>query len=190
MNAPSRAPSCVPVIFGPHITPHCPAAPWWDPSAMTPLRLGWWIAAALALAWLYAGTGTFIRNRWEITCGRPQVVRRWYGSGALVRLRHGYGSAAASVFRVIRWDDEDTEVPWLLVVLYSGTSWRLPEEDTEEPEPSWRCVTDFAPEAVRRFRPHLIRCTMGGRVVLVPWLVKYLPPPRTVRVPQDVSEAA
>jgi len=169
-----NTPSCVPVIFGPHITPHCPADPWWH---VTAVRLGWWIVVLIVAAAILSAISEWIRDRWEITCGRPRIARRWYGTHALVRLRHGYGSAASNVFRVISWADEDSPVPWLLVVLYSGTSWRLSEEDTEEPEPFWRCVTDFAPEAVRRFRPHLIRCTMGGRVVRMPWLVKYLPLP-------------
>jgi len=139
------APSCVPVVFGPGITPHCPAAPWWDIAAMNPARLGWWILAAVALAWLIASTDMFIRNRWEIARGR--VARRWYCAGCHVRNRD---SARPERYVVRDWHGETTNVPWLLVE-------ELWDVEGADPLAFWAPVTSFASVSVRRFRPRMTR---------------------------------
>lgn len=131
---------------------------------ITPANLGWGIAAFLIAGYVLGSVQSWAGDRWEFT-GRRLPVRRWYGTGARVCL----GSNANQVFRVISWSDEGTEVPWLLVVLHSGTSWYI--DEPREPQPRWMPVTSFAPGRVRRFRPHLER--VGG--VRVPWLTAYLP---------------
>lgn len=129
-------------------------------NSVTPANLGWWILAFLATGTVLNAVQEWIRDRWELTpdaSWRRPLMRRWYGTHAHVRLRNGIGAARHNIFRVIAWDDEDTELPWLLVVLHNGTSWRLSEDDTGEPEPFWGRVTDFAPYTVRHVRPHILR---------------------------------
>jgi hypothetical protein len=42
--------NCTPVIFGPHVTPHCPASSWWTPWHIAFVIAAAWAVAALAVA--------------------------------------------------------------------------------------------------------------------------------------------
>lgn len=145
--------------------------------------LGW---AILALAFIGAGevlgaVQSWISDRWEITRRRP--VRRWYGTRSQVVMRSAAGDDDPGRYVVLARDDENSAVPWLKVhKLDPGylTYW------DEDAEPFWAPVTDFAPYAVRRFRPGV---TLIGRVP-VPHLAEYPPLPHSVRVPEDVPDAA
>jgi hypothetical protein len=173
--------SCQPVIFGPHITPHCPAVPWWH---VTAVRLGWWIVALVIAAVILSAISEWIRDRWEITCGH-RVTRRWYGTGSRVRIRDVNGEPGPARYAVLGSDDEHTSVPWLLLLGDTPPSFKDDDGSVtvldEDPEAFWVPATECLPDSVRRFRPHLIRCVLAGRVVLVPWLVKYLPLPAVTR---------
>jgi hypothetical protein len=126
---------------------------WW---------LGWLIAAALIASWLSATFAGWFRDQYEFTACRYarripglRVTRRWYGTRAHVWLRLCAGGGDQVRYRVIRWDDESTGTPWLLVRALDDHidcgSFQVPVGD----EPFWAPVTDFAPLAVRRFRPVL-----------------------------------
>lgn len=175
-------PSCVPVIFGPHITPHCPAVPWWH---VTAVRLGWWIVALIAAAMIISAISEFIRDRWKIGCDR-RISRRWYGTHAHVTLAAEAGSGDPERYVVLDWDAGDAGVPSLKVRKLTPESLTLPDEDSEA---FWAPVTCFAPYTVRRFRPHFERF---GRV-FIPWLTLYLPLPFPAgfdhRTPAEVNTA-
>jgi hypothetical protein len=64
-------PSCTPLIFGPHITPHCPAPSWWTGPHIA------LIAAAVTLGALLLGTAALRRR----CCGGNAI---WF-DGDLVR---------------------------------------------------------------------------------------------------------
>lgn len=128
----------------------------------------------------------WFNSQYEVTRSgrfRRRVTRRWYGTHAHVRLRNGGAGTKLNVFRVIGWDDE-TPVPWLLVVLHNGTCWSESGED--EPQPFYAPVTHFAPYTVRRLRPHILR----SEDYTFPRLFDYRPLRQPVRVPQDVSKVA
>lgn len=166
--------TCQPVIFGPHITPHCPADPWWH---VTAVRLGWWIVALIIAATILSMVSEWIRDRWEITCGH-RITRRWYGTHARVCLRTEAADWGPARYVVIGWDNEHTGIPWLLVHKADPEHPAYLDEDAGA---FYASATDFVPDSVRRFRPHLIRCALVGRVVFMPWLVKYLPLPAATR---------
>lgn len=170
--------SCQPVIFGPHITPHCPAVPWWH---VTAVRLGWWIVALIVTAVILSAISEWIRDRWEIGCGH-RITRRWYGTHARVCLRAEAADWGPARYTVIGWDSEHTGIPWLLVHKLNPADLRYWAEDAEA---FYALATDFVPDSVRRFRPHWIRCVVAGRVVMLPWLVKWLPLP--VHLPEGVA---
>jgi hypothetical protein len=132
-----------PAIF----SPYQPAAPWWNPGHATLAGFGWSLAVGLAagiITWL---AWSWLSDRYEVTCPR-RVTRRWYGKHAEVRLRFDAPPHPdrPGVFSVLDWDDEHTDVPWLLAQNTDGTF---------GVEAFWAPVTDFVPHAVRRFRPHL-----------------------------------
>jgi hypothetical protein len=166
--------NCSPVIFGPHITPHCPAAPWWSLSHVTSADLGWYIVAFLIAGAVASAVQEWIRDRWEITRGRPRIARRWYGPHAHVTLAAEAEADDPELYVVLDWDAEDAGVPSLKVHKLNPEYLTRWDEDAEA---FWAPVTCFAPYTVRRFRPHLIRCVLLGRAVLIPWLTLYLPLP-------------
>lgn len=182
-----NSPSCVPVTFAPHITPHCPAAPWWSLSHITPANLGWYVVAFLVAGTILGWLSDWSRDRWEISRNiraRFRPSRRWYGTHAQVRLRAEADDDDAPRYVVLNWGlGERTRIPWLQVHRLNPEYLTYWDEDAE---PFWAPVTVFAPYAVRRFRPGV---TVIGRIP-VPWLWRYPPLPYPVRVPQDASEAA
>jgi hypothetical protein len=109
-------------------------------STETPLWVYLSIVALVAVTTWSAG---WIKDHCEFIGRRP--VRRWYGTGARVTLRRDAGPRAPDRYAVIAWSDEATAVPWLLV---------SPVDD-EDSEAFWAAVTDFSPDAIRRFRPYL-----------------------------------
>jgi len=135
--------------------------------------LGWIIAAGLIGIWVLGLVSDWLGGQYEITRRGPwfRVTRRWYGPRAHVYLRSAprrrafrcpeTGAEQPERFRVLRWDKESTAVPWLLAQSF----------DDDGADAFWAPVTDFAPCAVLRFRPHLEHL---GRVAF-PWPVRYLP---------------
>lgn len=173
-------PSCAPVIFGPHITPHCPAAPWWH---VTAVRLGWWIVALIVAAVVISWISERIRDCWEDTCDRPGLTRRWYGSHSRVFLRAEAANWGPARYTVIKWNAEHTDLPWLLVRKLNPADLRYWDEDAE---PFWAPMTDFAPDMVRRIRPHALR-TEHHRF---PELFDYRPLRQRPAYPGEVRDAA
>lgn len=147
--------------------------------------LGWSI---LALAIIGAGAvlaavQSWAGDRWEFTCGRPWIARRWYGTRSQVVMRSHADDDDPDRYVVLAWDSENSAAPWLKVHKLNPEFITYWDEDAE---PFWAPVTDFAPYAVRRFRPG-VKFTGG---VPVAWLAEYPPLPYSVRVPEDVRHAA
>lgn len=132
--------------FGPHTTSTCSfgsdATSWFTLQA-----LPWWIIAALLLIWAWGCADTWFRNRYHVTWNghRPRIGRLWYGTRAHVCLRGHRHETDCHRYVVIRWEDEATEGPWLLVQNLG--------DDTEPV--IWAPAAAFVPYAVRRFRPGL-----------------------------------
>lgn len=140
MNGPVT--SCT---FGPGIPDTClpHAAPWWTPlTTETPL---WAYLAAIVLIVSASWVASWLKDHYELAGHRP--VRRWYGTGAWVTLRREAGLFAPDRYVIAAWSHEATSVPWLLAA----------PVDDEDAEAFWAPVTDFAPDAIRRFRPYLWR---------------------------------
>jgi hypothetical protein len=115
---------------------------------ITVSQLGW-----ILLGWLLAGiilssVQAWFTGQYEVTRRgfRPRVTRRWYGVRAHVCLRADEDDDDAERYFVVKWDDEGTSVPWLLV-----------EGMDDDWTARWAPVTDFAPYTVRRLHPHLLR---------------------------------
>lgn len=168
--------------FAPH------AAPWWSPSHVTAANLGWVILALLLAGSFLGGIQGWVTDRYEfiaLPCRgfRFTVTRRWYGTHAQVCLRTEADDLEADRYVVLQRETGNTAVPWLKVHKLNPeflTYW------AEDSEAFWGPVTDFAPFAVRRFRPGV---TLIGRVP-VPGLWGYPLLPYPVRVPQEVRDAA
>lgn len=179
-------PSCQPVIFGPGITPHCQAAPWWSVYHITAANLGWYLLGLLLAAVVITQISEWIRDRWEITCGRPRITRRWYGTNAHVTLRAEAEADDPELYVVLQWDAEDAGVPSLKVHKLNPEFCTFWDEDSEA---FWAPVTCFAPYTVRRFRPHFER--LGP--VFIPWFTRYLPLPALAvadgRSPAEINTA-
>jgi hypothetical protein len=111
----------------------------------TPL---WAYLAAVALVAFAVQAGSWVKDHYELSGRRP--VRRWYGTGAWVTLRADAGQDEPERFKVLAVDADDSDIPWLK----AGSAGFAAGEDAE---PFWAPVTDFAPEAVRRFRPWICR---------------------------------
>ena len=124
------------------------------------------LAAGLALAcvqsWL-SGQYELARHGWL-----PAVSRRWYCPRAHVCLRAEADGQDPARYAVLAFCAEHTPVPWLLVHKLNPEYLTYWDEDSGA---FWAPVTDFAPYAVRRLRPHVERFGPAP----VPWLTLYLP---------------
>lgn len=153
---------------------------------LTPANFGWVVAIWLIAGTAIAGIWNAISGRWEITRGR--AARRWYGPGAHVTLRAEAEADDPELYVVLRCDGEDASVPSLKVHKLNPEYLTYWDEDSEA---FWAPVTCFAPYTVRRFRPHLIRCVLRGRVAWIPWLTEYLPLPGAAvpdaRTPAEIN---
>lgn len=117
---------------------------------ITKADLGWVIATWLIAGLILAAIADWFTGQYEVTRrGRAwfRITRRWYGTRAWVILRVQFDWDEPERFRVDRWDDENTGVPWLLVHSI----------DDDGADSFWAPVTDFAAWAVRRLRPWIFR---------------------------------
>jgi hypothetical protein len=115
---------------------------------ITTSNLGWGLLACLLAGGVLSGVQDWFTGQYEITRRgwRLRTTRRWYGPSAHVCLRAEEDNDEAERYTVIGWDDEGTDVPWLLV-----------EAMDDDWTAHWAPVTDFAPYTVRRLRPHILR---------------------------------
>lgn len=109
-----------------------------------------WLITGAAACWLLTAVQGWLAARYEITVLSPwrlRVTRRWYGPGALVRLRarDGRHDPGGRVFEVAGWTGKGTEFPWVLV------------RDGGGRYAHWYRMDEFAPHLVRRFGPYLAK---------------------------------
>ena len=138
-------------------------------------HIDWRVAvavAALAAFGLYRVLGLsreWVTDRYETTVslrGGLHVARRWYGAAAQVIRRDQVEAEDPDRFAVIDWwqdgpaDGGALAGTWLWVARLDPDYMTYWDEDAE---PFWAPVTDFAPYAVRRVRPHFWRF---GRIPL------------------------
>lgn len=102
-------------------------------STLIPL---WQILALLAVAVIVSSAHGWAADQYEFRWSG--FTRRWYGTRAHVCLRAEEDDDDAERYTVIAWDDEGTDVPWLLV-----------EAMDDDWTAHWAPVTDFAPYTVR-----------------------------------------
>lgn len=138
-------------------------------------NLGWVILAFLLAGEVLATLQCWFDGQYEVARHGFSVraTRRWYGTHAHVCLRGDEDNDKAERYNVLRWDDESTTVPWLLVENLDDGKFGA--------APYWAPVTAFAPYTVRRLRPHVLR-TERYRF---PMLFDYLPPRRPAGYLQD-----
>jgi hypothetical protein len=137
---------------------------------ITVSQLGWYLVAFWVAGIVLGWVQDWICDRFEFRVSRRGVraARRWYGTAAHVCLRSAADDDDPDRFTVLARRDENTVVPWLLVHRLDPEYLTYWDEDAEA---FWAKVTDFAPYAVRRVRPHFTRF---GRVRVL-WLTKWLP---------------
>jgi hypothetical protein len=159
-------PASGPVTFQPgtcySFDPH--AASW---HLTTFAGLGWVIAAWLVAGLILSALMNWFTDQYEVAAGRRigfRLWRRWYGTRAWVILRAEADEDEPERYRVLGWDQEDCDAPWV----------RVMSIDNEDAGSFWAPVTDFAPEAVRRLRPWILRY----RWLRLPVLFAYVPLPQ------------
>ena len=145
---------------------------------ITKADYGWVIAIWLIAGLVLSAVADWFAGQYEVTRrGRAwfRVTRRWYGTRAWVVLHGEMNQDEPERFRVIRWDGENTGVPWL----------QVQSIDDDGAEAFWASATAFAPEAVRRLRPWIFRY----RWLRLPVLFAYETLPSAYGTPRAEADA-
>lgn len=131
----------------------------------------WTVFVILGAVLVLNSAWAWFTDRYEVAGGKHsgfRLWRRWYGLHAQVVLREDEDDTDPDRYTVLAWDDENSDAPWIKVIRLDPEYLTYWDEDAEA---FWARVTDFAPYAVRRFRPYVFR--FGW--LPVPWLTKYVP---------------